>query len=33
MKVGDLMYMSDKVQDIWQNKAKCVEEGKVYIGG
>lgn len=33
MQVSYLMYMSDKVQDIWQSKAKCVEEGKVYIGG
>lgn len=33
MLVSDLIFMSSKVDDIWQSKAKCIEEGKIYIGG
>ena len=33
MLVSTLLYMSDKVADIWGTKAKCIEENKIYIGG
>jgi len=33
MLVSRLIYLSDKVQDIWKAKAKAIEEGKIYIGG
>jgi hypothetical protein len=33
MPISTLMFMSSKVEDIWQVKAQCVETGKIYIGG
>jgi hypothetical protein len=26
-------YLSDKVQNIWQNKKKAITDGEIYIGG
>jgi len=33
MLVSRLMYLSDKVREVWKVKAKAIEEGKIYIGG
>ena len=33
MPVQDFMYLSDKVDDIWASKKKCIETKTIYIGG
>ena len=33
MPVSRFIYLSDRVQSVWQHKAKATEKGEVYIGG
>lgn len=33
MLVSRLIYLSDKVRDVWKSKAKAIEDGQVYVGG
>lgn len=33
MLVSRLIYLSDKVNEIWKSKSKAIEDGKIYIGG
>ena len=33
MLVSRLIYLSDKVREVWKSKAKAVTEKQIYIGG
>lgn len=32
MLASAFFYFSDKVQNIWETKAECIEKGTIYIG-